>query len=410
MKSKKIWLANVSFMALIPTLFGCGAASSTVDIGVCLTNSSTTLNIKIGEEIKSTFSSLKVDVQAADNNVATQKSQVTSFINMGVKMIVVAPVQIESITTELENARSKGIKVVVSGANKEGYDNYYDAVTISDEFLLGSNIALLAKHWAESKLANEDYDVVVCYNEDNDDGKKRSAGMGMIKEPYLKNYAGEYIDATGNKVSEDKKVDNPAYLPQAAVEGKYHYHLQSVNITSGLDYMAEIKTLYPKTQLILCYMSGFASQMSMWVERNDASNWDKYGIFAGGVQGSEPNYILGSIASGVGESFTYQGETKTGAKSIFRGAISFGGADAAKSLAELSNKVYFGTVDVDYKKTNAEALGIWFTEENSSEVPDTLAVKELALPLNTPISDFSPVNCIKNPASLNTTILWQKKA
>ena len=259
-------------------------------------------------------------------------------------------------------------------------------------------------------LQDEDYDITVCYNPDNIDGKKRSAGMEMIKEPYLKNYEGQYVNELGEIVTDPSKyVKNPAYLEQASDSSRYHYYLQSVEIKSGLDYMESIYNQWPKTRLILCYMSGFAQQMSTWVERNDAANYDSYAIFAGGVQGSEPSYLLGSLESGIGQTFTYSGTQQKGIKSLLRGAISFGGADAAKSLADLSKRVYSGTLGTDYVAKNAEALGVWFTQGKTSSVPDTLAIKELSVPLDTPVTDFDPEECIKNPEQYDTSIIWQDK-
>ena len=69
---------------------GCGGGTKT-NIGVCLTNTSTTLNASISDAIIKVFPDKVVSVQSADNSVTTQINQINTFITMGVDMIVVTP-------------------------------------------------------------------------------------------------------------------------------------------------------------------------------------------------------------------------------------------------------------------------------------------------------------------------------
>lgn len=383
---------------------GCG---SNADIGVCLTTTSTTLNAAIADAITEAFPDKTVSVQSADSDVTTQINQINAFITMGVDMIVVTPTEMTAISETLQKARDAGIKVVISGANTD--IDCYDAITVSDEFLVGEYVALLASKWAEDTYGEgglyegEEFGVVVCYFEDNDDAKNRSAGLRMISEEKLKNSDGDYIDADGNVVSSaSEAADNPAYLSLIGTgQATVYEELQGLSITSGLDYMNTLMTAHSDAKLFLCYMSGFASGMSQKIV--DASRYEnsEYAIFAGGVSGSEPAYLLGSIASGVGETFTHSGDEYTGTESIFRGAVSFGGADAAASLAELCVSVYYGEEGVDYEKTTTEAIGVWYTLEEEDYA--ALAVYTVEDEAGTPVQDIDLVSALSDS---KTTIKW----
>jgi ABC-type sugar transport system substrate-binding protein len=396
---------------------GLTACGESTDIGVCLTNTSTTLNASIGDAITDAFPDKKVSVQSADNDVTTQINQINAFVTMGVDMIVVTPTEMTALADSLQKARNAGIKVVVSGANTD--IDCYDAITVSDEYLVGQYIALLGKKWAEEtygeggKYAGEAFDIVVCHFEDNDDAKNRSKGIRTISEPKLKNSNGDYIDSNGNVVtSASQAADNPAYLSLIENDNVNVYEeVQGLNIANGLDYMNTLMTAHPNAKLFLCYMSGFASGMSQKITDNKRYENDQYAIFAGGVSGSEPAYLCGSMEDGVGQTFTHSGSEYTGTTSIFRGAVSFGGSDAAQSLADLCQKVYSGTIDVDYQKTTTEALGVWYTVNTSTL--SALAVINIQEKMGTPVRDFTPVNSVSVASSttladINTIIKWSK--
>ena len=102
----------------------------------------------------------------------------------------------------------------------------------------------------------------------------------------------------------------------------------------------------------------------------------------------------------------HSGQTYTGSKSIFRGAVSFGGSDAAQSLADLCYKVYNGESGTDYQPRNAEAIGVWYGYENDGIIKDTLACLTVDEPEGTPVKGFDMKAMLEN---VKTTIKWQDK-
>ena len=67
----------------------------------------------------------KVQVQAADNKVAQQQSQIEAMIQQGAKVIVVGPVDGKQLGTVLEKAHDAGVKVL-------GYDRLIENTTAID--------------------------------------------------------------------------------------------------------------------------------------------------------------------------------------------------------------------------------------------------------------------------------------
>ena len=387
------------------TLSSCN--KNTVDIAFCMSQANE-LNEAILENLETAFPDQVVRSENANSSSATQTDQVNNFITLGAKMIVVSPVSLEALQKPLNDARAEGIKVVVSGATAEGVD-CYDAVTTSDEFLLGCNVAQLAKNWAEDNMQGKTFDTVICVNNDFETNIHRSNGLKIITEPKLKNVDGQYIDENGNVVSsENEAADNPAYC-SLITEGNNRVHEFNMTPNQSIsEYMPTIKTMYPNAKLFILYGSLAASTMSNYIVSNSiyADELEEYAIFGGGVSGTqEPACLLGSLDSGVGQSFTQSGQTVTGIKSIFRGAVSFGGADAAKSVVDLCKKVYEGTEGVDYVKENVEPLGIWYTIKNHENIPDTLGCYPVTQPLGTPVRDFDAIEALNNE---NNEIKWQE--
>jgi ABC-type sugar transport system substrate-binding protein len=150
--NKKLGGALLLSSTALLAIGGLSACGSSKDIiAVSLPNQATSLNVGIGEKIKDIFEAkgYEVKVESADDSSTSQKAQLETFITMGVKMIVMAPVEMGTVEETLVKARAQGIKVVVNGVNSIA-DDAYDACTVSNEYLVGSYVALLAKHWVEA--------------------------------------------------------------------------------------------------------------------------------------------------------------------------------------------------------------------------------------------------------------------
>lgn len=75
------------------------------------------LFVKKAEELGAT-----VSVALSDNNAEEQNSQIENFITQGIKVIVVAPYDFEKIVPVIEEARSKGVKIIAYDRLIKGTD------------------------------------------------------------------------------------------------------------------------------------------------------------------------------------------------------------------------------------------------------------------------------------------------
>jgi hypothetical protein len=343
------------------------------------------------QALKAKFPDYEVQTVSADDNVSNQVQQIQNFTTMGAKMIVVAPTEIEAINDALVAAREAGVKVLISGATAAISEDAYDALTGSDEYLIGAYVALLAKKWAEEKLAGQTFDTVMLSFTANEDAVARSNGIKTILDPYLKNRDGEYVDVNGKVVAEASKVANPAYSEFIANAGEFYEY----EVGPGGNALATAATAFlehPNTKLVLCYMSLNAKAVSQYIIDNiPEANWGSYGVFGGGVIGDEENYLIGSVSK------------TSGTRSVLRGAVSFGGDDVATGIADLAAKVLTGTVGVDYQKLTPSAIGVWFTREAEFVFPAKLCSFSV---INQPtVLDFDVIGKINDPT---TTVQWQE--
>jgi len=344
-----------------------------------------------GQALKAKFPDYEVQVVSADDSVANQVQQIQNFTTMGAKMIVIAPTEIEAIEDALIAAREAGIKVVISGATAAISETAYDAVTGSDEYLIGTYVALLAKKWAEEKLAGQQFDTIMLSFTANDDAIARSNGVKSIIDPDLKDRDGNYVNLNGQVVDEANKVANPAYSKLVASAGEFFEY----EVGPGGDALATAATAFlehPNTKLVLCYMSLNATAVSQYIIDNiPEEDWNSYGVFGGGVIGDESNYLIGSVS-----------ET-AGTRSVFRGAVSFGGDNVAGGIADLAANVLNGTEGVDYQKETPSAIGVWFTREAEFTFPAKVCSFSIA---NQPtVLDFDIIGKLNDPT---TTIQWQE--
>lgn len=344
-----------------------------------------------GQALMAKFPEYDVQIVSADDNVSNQVQQIQNFTTMGAKLIVVAPTEIEAIEDALIAAREAGVKVVISGATASISEDAYDAVTGSDEYLIGTYVALLAKKWAEEKLAGQQFDTIMLSFTANDDAIARSDGVKSIIEPYLKNRDGEYVDVKGNVVDEAGKVANPAYSELVSTAGQFFEY----EVGPGGDALATAATAFlehPNTKLVLCYMSLNATAVSQYIiDNKPEADWGSYGVFGGGVIGDEANYLIGSVS-----------ET-AGTRSVLRGAVSFGGDDVAGGIADLAANVLNGTVGVDYQKITPSSIGVWFTREAEFTFPAKVCSFSIA---NQPtVLDFDIIGKLNDPT---TTVQWKE--
>nr|WP_317797022.1 multiple monosaccharide ABC transporter substrate-binding protein [Actinoplanes sichuanensis] len=104
----------------------CGDAEKTTDkeaasgdtagalVGITMPTRSSERWIHDGDNLKSQLEGLgyKVDLQYAENDIPTQTQQLDSQITKGAKLLIIASIDGEAITTQLENAKTAGIKVI----------------------------------------------------------------------------------------------------------------------------------------------------------------------------------------------------------------------------------------------------------------------------------------------------------
>lgn len=344
-----------------------------------------------GQVLEKKFPDYEVQIVSADDNVSNQVQQIQNFTTMGAKMIIVAPTEIEAIADALIAARKAGVKVVISGATADISQDAYDAVTGSDEYLIGTYVALLAKKWAEEKLAGQQFDTIMLSFTANADAIARSTGVKSIIDPYLKNRDGKYVDVNGNVVDEAAKVSNPAYSELVANAGEFYEY----EVGPGGDALATAATAFlehPNTKLVLCYMSLNATAVSQYIiDNKPEADWPSYGVFGGGVIGDEANYLIGSVS-----------ET-AGTRSVLRGAVSFGGDNVAAGIADLAANVLNGSEGVDYQKVTPSAIGVWFTREAEFTFPAKVCSFSVA---NQPtVLDFDIIQKLNDPT---TTVQWKE--
>ena len=373
---KKLLAMILTVAMVCMCLAGCGSNSANSGsateesngdkplVGVCLPSVSTSLNEQIGAKVTAIMEpDCEVKVSSADSSVSTQVQQIQNYITMGAKMIVVVPTEMEAITDVLIQAREAGVKVVVSGSTVEA-DEAYDAVTVSNEYLVGQYVASTAKMWVEENMMSEDFDTVIFADTSTDDGVFRSDGIAQITEPYLKNANGEYVDLNGNVVDEANKVENPVYCEKVA-QG----NVKVVEVpmgTSGRDALTAELAENPNIRLVLCYTSLTASQASQYItDTCTPEEMAKYGCFGGGVIGSEYAYLVGAASD-------------EGTESILRGAIAFGGDDVAQGVAELAYNVFYGEEGVDYQKNTAQSIGVWVAMQANDTREATVACINIA--------------------------------
>jgi putative multiple sugar transport system substrate-binding protein len=129
---------------------GSQAAADTL-VGVAMPTQTSERWIADGKAVKEGLekAGYKVDLQYANDDIPTQTQQIDAMITSGAKLLIIAAIDGTALTSQLENAASKGIKVIAydrlirDSKNVDFYvsfDNYKVGVAQANALLFGMGI------------------------------------------------------------------------------------------------------------------------------------------------------------------------------------------------------------------------------------------------------------------------------
>ena len=372
-------------------------------VGFCSVSLSESIYVLTQEALENIFEG-KATVQtvSCDNDAATQISQIKTFVTMGADMIIINPTDIDALSDAIIEAHNAGVKVYINGATSKSLsEEYYDCCTVSNEYLIGAYVALIAKNWIEAHAdeltaANPDWEVAFLESSLSEETLERSAGERAILEPYLKDYEGNYIDVSGNIVDEANKVENPAYCKIAA--DRYKGVIVEQDQTNGGLNVANILTTNPNTRVFIAYNSLASTQGGQYIVDNYPDQIDEFAFFSSGVMGNEADYMVGAVS-----------DTDGVTPSVMRGACQFGvsaaGGEVADSVANTAYAIMYGTEGVDYVKNNIDGIAAWWTVDEEWG-NGTASVAHFNILSGATVQAFDPIAALTDA---NTVTYWNSK-
>lgn len=256
-----------------------------------------------------------VQVASADGDPNTQATQIENYTSMGVDFMFVMAVEPTSIVPKLKAAKEAGITILVAGGDP-GDPDAATAVMNMNQFLSGHYAAYMAKQWVDETYpdaASGSIETAIFESTLNPEAVARTAGLHMITEPYLKNAAGEYVDAAGNVIDEANRIENPAYSAAVNVVQT----VQAEMFQAGQTAMQNVLTTNPNVKLVIAYAGDGAMGASQAIMDEYAKgagvrvidDLDKVAVFSVGLLGAEGPAVADSSIG----------------KGVFRGTIRFGG-------------------------------------------------------------------------------------
>lgn len=131
---------------------GSSQAAADTLIGVAMPTQTSERWIADGNAVKKGLTDLgyKVDLQYANDDIPTQTQQIDAMITSGAKLLIIAAIDGTALTSQLESAASKGIKVIsydrlIRDSNNVdfyvSFDNYKVGVAQANALLYGMKIA-----------------------------------------------------------------------------------------------------------------------------------------------------------------------------------------------------------------------------------------------------------------------------
>ena len=407
---KRALALMLSLLMLLCLFTGCGAekaeetapegeaAAESGDkplVGLCLQSMSQSIYVLMAEAMEETLADCDVQIASCDDDVSTQIQQINNFALLGAEMIVICPTEIEALTDAIQNAYESGCKILINGSTGDSgaLEGYYSTCTVSDEYLIGATVGMVAKKWAETHMDPAgDWEVAFLTCSLSDDTINRSEGLKTVLNEYLMNVDGEYVDAMGNVVDEANKVPNPSYS-QLIADHYTGIEVEQDMAVSNYTTVSNVMTQYPNARLFICYNSLASTEGGQYIVDNFADELDEFGFFSAGVMGSEPDYLVGSLG--------YEGT-----ESVFRGAAEFGGGDVAGELAQLAYNVMYGEAGVDYAVQTPQGIGQWWAVDADWSGDGVAYLANCDIVNAVTVQDFDPIADLTRDT---TTIYWDSE-
>ncbi len=371
-------------------------------VGFCSVSLSESIYVLEQAALEEIFAG-KAEVQtvSCDNDSATQISQIKTFTLMGADLIIINPTDIDALSDAIMEAHEAGCRVYINGATSDNLgEEYYDCCTVSDEYLCGAYVAMVAKNWIESHAeqlaATGEWELAFLCSSLSEETVKRGNGEMSILEEYLKDWEGNYVDVSGNVVDEANKVANPAYCQLAAD------HYKGVTVeqdqqNGGLN-VASILTTNPNTRVFIAYNSLASTQGGQYIVDNYPDELNEFAFFSAGVMGNEADYMVGAVSGTDGVT-----------PAIMRGACQFGvsaaGGEVADSVARTAYAILYGEAGVDYFKRNPDGIAAWWTIDEKMG-GGSAYVAHFNIFSGATVQAFDPITALTDE---NTVVYWNSK-
>ncbi|MFB7845338.1 multiple monosaccharide ABC transporter substrate-binding protein [Microbacterium sp. NPDC056052] len=150
MKLKRLVVGVAAAVTLALTMTACagnrGGGSDTAEpgankgalVGVAMPTKTSTRWIHDGDAVKEGLEKLgyKVDLEYADDDIPTQVQQISNMLTKGAKVLIVASVDGTALSSQLDQAASKGVKVIAYDRLINGNKNV-DFYTTFDNYKVG---------------------------------------------------------------------------------------------------------------------------------------------------------------------------------------------------------------------------------------------------------------------------------
>ena len=233
-------------------------------------------------------------------NIQTQIQQFENFIAMGCDIIIAQPVNLAAYQRVIEEARSRGVKVVF-WADDPAFD--VEACYLSVNSIQGAMAGEMAKKWADETFPD--------------------AGPGSIKVAWLTTQ----MDSRPTARERCEAMINTVLADERFVQV---FRKDNLNDTpSALNAMNECLALHKDVNVILAFADAMAMGANSAVMADKSLDYSKIAIFAGDAtdegkalidqSAANESVFRGSVISGEGDSYFIKGAEIL--KGVYDGSI-----------------------------------------------------------------------------------------